>query len=190
MVATAHARRTLKMRVRIAAVNAFVSRVMSAGSAARGRAAPRRRRRAGERQVGGVAHPLPLVREAESTPRSIVRRYSSISSTSSFLAAVGHGLAEHLVDAGEVPQQQPLGALQFVVEHVLGERPEVLEHLARDRLRADVLLADPRVPVGEGVEGVVDEVAERLRVLELLELLHALVVLDAVGLHLARPPGP
>ena len=83
-----------------------------------------------------------------------------------------------------MPQQQALGPLQLVVEHVLGERAEVLEHLARDRLGADVLLADPRVPVGERVERLVDEVAQRLRVFELLELLHALLVLDAVRLHL------
>ena len=38
--------------------------------------------------------------------------------------------------------------------------------------------------VGERVERLVDEVAERLGVFELLELLHALLMLDAIGLHL------
>ena len=42
----------------------------------------------------------------------------------------------------------------------------------------------------EGVEGVVDEVAVRLGVLELLELLHPLVVLDALGLQLGQPSRP
>ena len=42
----------------------------------------------------------------------------------------------------------------------------------------------PRVLRGERVERVVDELGLRLRVLELLELGHALVVLDAGGLHL------
>ncbi len=38
------------------------------------------------------------------------------------------------------------------------------------------------MPVGKGVEGVVDELAQRLRILQLLHLLHPLVVLHAFGL--------
>ncbi len=48
----------------------------------------------------------------------------------------------------------------------------------------DVLLADPRVLRGELVEGGVDELAVRLRVLDLLELRHPLVVLHPPRLHL------
>jgi hypothetical protein len=81
-------------------------------------------------------------------------------------------------------QQQPLGALDLVELYVVGEGAELLEHLARDRFRPDVLLADPRVLRGEFVERAVDEVAVGFGILELLEFLHALVVFDSLHLHL------
>ena len=40
------------------------------------------------------------------------------------------GLAEDLVGAVQMPQQQALGALEVVLEDVLGERLVVLEHLS------------------------------------------------------------
>ena len=46
--------------------------------------------------------------------------------------------------------------------------------------------AHPRMLVGEGVERGIDELAVRLRVFELLQFLHALVVFDAFHLHLGH----
>ncbi len=142
---------TAKMRVRIAAVKAFVSRVTSGASSGPRRPQVQRRRRA--RLVARVAHPLPLVEQAGVDAAQHVAQVQLHLAHVVGLRAVGHGLAEHLVDAVEVAQQQALGALEAVLLHVVGERAEALEHLAGDRLGPDVLLAHPRVPVGEGVEG-------------------------------------
>ena len=80
-------------------------------------------------------------------------------------------------------QQQALGALQAVLADVVVETEEALAHLADDRLGADVLALDPRMGGGERVEGLVEKLPPRLRVLDLLELLHAFGVVDALGLQ-------
>ena len=85
-----------------------------------------------------------------------------------------------------MPQQNALGALQFVVADVIGERAERFEHLPRDGFRPDVFLAHPRMLVGKGVEGGIDELPVRLRVFELLQFLHPLVVFDPFHLHLGH----
>ena len=81
-------------------------------------------------------------------------------------------------------QQQSFGALEFVDFNVVRERAELLVHLACNRLDVDVFLTNPRVFLGELVERAVDELAVRLRMFQLFEPLHALVVFDAVRLHL------
>ena len=87
------------------------------------------------------------------------------------------------MDAGEVAQEETLGAVEFVIPDVIGERPERFEHFACDGFGADVFLSDPGMAVGEGVEGGVDEFAFGLGVFELIELIHAILVFDALGLH-------
>ncbi len=82
-----------------------------------------------------------------------------------------------------MPQEQPLGPRQVVLAHVVGEGAKTLPHLPGDGFRTDVLLADPRMPPGEGPEGLVDEIALGLGVLELLQFLHALLVLEPFQLH-------
>ena len=170
------------MRLRMAAVNALVSRVMSArGLLGAGRAQVLRASRAGaQRLVVRVAHLLPFVQQARVHLADHRAQVELHLPHRVGLGAVGHGLAEHLVDAVQVPQQHALGALQFVVADVIGERAELLEHLAGDGLGPDVLLAHPRVLVGEGVEGR----SRRTRgcgfgIFELLQLLHPLVVFHA-----------
>ena len=74
-----------------------------------------------------------------------------------------HGLAERRVDLPEVAQQQALAALEAVAAHVVVEAAVALDHLARDRLRPDVLGLDPGMVLGEEVEGGVEELARRLR---------------------------
>ena len=56
-----------------------------------------------------------------------------------------HRLDHRLVDVGEVPQQDTLGALEPVVVDVLLERHRSLEHVADHRLRSHGVAADPRV---------------------------------------------
>ena len=99
------------------------------------------------------------------------------------LRGVGHGLREHLPDLREMAQQQPLRALQPVAPHVVGKRVVALVHLARDRLRPHVLVADPRMRRRKRVERLVQKFAQRLRVLHLLQLRHPLLVRDALGAH-------
>ena len=88
--------------------------------------------------------------------------------------------------AGKIAQQNALGALQFVVADVIGEGAERLEHLARDGLGIDVFLAHPRVAVGEGVEGGIDEFAVGLGIFQVLQFFDALFVGDAFHLHLGH----
>ena len=88
------------------------------------------------------------------------------------LHRLGDRLAEGLVEVRQRPQQQPLGALETVLLHVLVEGHVALEHVAGDRFGAHAVL-DPWVLLLEGVEGLVQEVFERLRPRDLLELGHA-----------------
>ena len=83
-----------------------------------------------------------------------------------------------------MPQQEAFGALQVVVADVIRERAERFEHLAGNRFWPDVLLAHPRMFVGKGVEGRVNELAVRLGILKLFQLLDALVEFDAGHFHL------
>ena len=144
------------------------------------------RRRHGDDAFGQLAQALPLVEQAGVDRAQ--HRAQLLEDVVELVGAqrLGHRLQERLVGLRQVAQQHAFGALQAVVAHVVVERAEALEHLARHRLRADVLLADPRMLGREGVEGVVDEVAERLGPVDLVELLHALGVLDAGGLELVE----
>jgi hypothetical protein len=82
-----------------------------------------------------------------------------------------------------MPEQQALGAEEFVDLDVIAERPELLEHLPRDGFRADVFISHPGVFFRPGVEGVVDEIPARLRMFQLLQLGHPVVVLHALRLE-------
>ena len=60
----------------------------------------------------------------------------------------------------------------------------MLEHVAHDRLRLDPVAPDPRVVPGEDLERRLEEVGFGLGPGDLFELLHTLLVLDAVALEL------
>jgi hypothetical protein len=90
------------------------------------------RRRRTEWTIRRIAHPLPFLFEArvdraQQRPKIQLHLAHFVR-----LHAVRHCLAQRLVDAVQVTQQQTFGALELVVEHILGKRSEVLEHLARD----------------------------------------------------------
>ena len=78
-------------------------------------------------------------------------------------------------------QQQALAALEAVLADVGGERLVALEHFAGDGLGPDILLLDPRMRRGESVELVVEKLAQRLGMLDFLQLGHALLVANARG---------
>ena len=63
-----------------------------------------------------------------------------------------------------------------------------LEHVAQDRLGAQAVVARPRHLLAVGLEGGAELVLERLGVGDLGELVHALVVLESLGLHLGEGP--
>ena len=175
-------RRKVKMRLRMAAVNAFVSRVMSCGGLL---GAGRTHFSCSPRGlIIRVAHLFPFIDQAGIDLPDHRAQIKLHFADRIVLGGVGHGLRQHFVNAGKMAQQQALGALQFVILDVIRKRAELLEHLARDRFRPDVFLAHPRMPVGKRVEGGIDEFAFRLGIFELLQFLHALVVFDALHLHL------
>jgi hypothetical protein len=93
---------------------------------------------------------------------------------------VGHRLGQDFVGAGEVPEEETFGALQFVIADVIGEGTERLEHFAGDGFGVDVFLADPGMAVGEGVEGGIDELGVGFGMFEFFEFLHAFLVFDAL----------
>ena len=75
--------------------------------------------------------------------------------------------------------------MQVVLLYVTAERTEVLEHLAHDALGLHVHV-DPGVDFGKGVVRVVNEIAQRLGVLDLLEFFHALVIFHALRLEFVQ----
>ena len=127
--------------------------------AARRAAAPRRR----VARPGAAGSPTP---RPGSSRRARASRAGTRSrrSTASVFAASGTRLHERVVDLAEVAQQQALAALQPVDAHVVVEVRVALDHLARDRLRPHVLAPHPGMRCREEREGLLDELAARLRV--------------------------
>ena len=99
------------------------------------------------------------------------------------LCGFGHRLHEAFVGIGQVAQQHTLGSLKPIFLHVLDEAHAKLVHVPRDRLRPKHVVADPGMTLREQVVGGVEKLRVRLRVLDLLQLSHALVVIHALGLH-------
>ena len=64
---------------------------------------------------------------------------------------------------------------QAVLADVVGKREITLEHLSRDRFGAHVFLFHPRMGGGKHIEGVVQKIAQGLRVLDLVERFDLLV---------------
>ena len=92
--------------------------------------------------------------------------------------AVGHGLGEDFVDFAEVAEEHGLGAFELVGFDVVFKRLVVLDHLAGDRLGADVFAAEVGVTELEGVEGVVNEIGTGFGVFDFFETGDAVVVFD------------
>ncbi len=99
------------------------------------------------------------------------------------LGRLGHRLNEPLVRVGQIAKQDAFGTLQPVLFDVLDEAHAELVHVSRDRFRPQHVAPDPAMMLGEDFVGRVEQVGSRLRVLDLVELGHALFVLHAVGFH-------
>ena len=80
-------------------------------------------------------------------------------------------------------QQNSFHTLQTVLLHVSAEGTEVFEHFTHDALWLDIHI-DPGVFFGEGVEGVINEIAERFGIFHFLDFFHTLVEFHALRLEL------
>ena len=145
-------------------------------------------RHLGRQGVGHLARGLPGVHEAgvggahdEAKPRHDV-----VEALGALLG--GHRAVEHAPGVREVAQQRSLRARELVVLDVGLEVRGRLEHVAQDRLGAQAVVARPRYLLAVGLEGGVELVLERLGVGDFGELVHALVVLEPLGLHLGEGP--
>lgn len=127
----------------------------------------------------GIAHAFPLLDQAGVDLANHKPQVGLHLAHRIVLGGVGDSLGQDLVNAVEMAEQEALRTLKLVDLDVVRKGPELLEHLPGDGLGADVLLADPRVFVREGIEGFVHELATRFGVLQLIQPGHAFVVLDA-----------
>ena len=83
----------------------------------------------------------------ESTCRTSSPSHSMIVDQFLGLGVLRNGLLERLVGVGEIAQHQPLGTGQPVEADVLDEGHRPLVHVPDDRLRGDLVVGDPRVPL-------------------------------------------
>ena len=94
-----------------------------------------------------------------------------------------HRRAQRPVGVGEVAQHHALGAEQLVVGDELPERHRPLVHLAHDRLRRQAARVDPRVGLPVDAQGGLELLGERARPGDVVERVHPVLVVHAVGLH-------
>ena len=96
------------------------------------------------------------------------------------------GPVQAAVGLGEIAQQDALGAGKVIRLDVALEVRAALEHVAQHRLGGELVVACPRHRLAVLGEGFGEHVFERLGVGHVLQALDALVVFDAVGLHLGH----
>ena len=97
---------------------------------------------------------------------------------------VRDGLAQRAIGVGEVAQDHPFGPGQLVAGDEVGEAHRLLPHRPHDGLRGERVVRQPRVGLPIGLVCRPQQLRERLRPEHLVERVHALLVLHAVGLHL------
>ena len=96
---------------------------------------------------------------------------------------VRHDLAQRPIRIRQVAQHDALGTAHVVTAHDPRERQRVLDHLAHDRLRGNLLILNPRVRVQVHRERIPQQIGQRARPRHLLQGGHALVILHALRLH-------
>ena len=99
---------------------------------------------------------------------------------------IGDGVAQRLVCVGEVAQEHALGAFERVVLHEVVEAHRALVHVTHNRLGARLKTSHPRRGLLVGRVRLLDELSKRLRVGDLVQLVHAFGVVHTVSLQLCR----
>ena len=99
---------------------------------------------------------------------------------------IGDGVAQCLVRVGKVTQEHALGAFERVVLHEVVEAHCTFVHVAHNRLGARLKTRNPRRGLLVGRVRLIDELRQRLRVGDLVQLVHAFGVVHTVRLQLCR----
>ena len=135
------------------------------------------------RRVAGV---LPLVHQArvhrahhKAQPRDNVAQ-----ALVAFLD--GHGAVERTVGLCQVAQQNTLGAGDAELLNVALKIARAFQHIAQDALGRELVVVGPGHFLAVLVKSGVEQILERLFVRDVLNALQALLIFDAVGLHLGH----
>ena len=96
---------------------------------------------------------------------------------------VGDDLPQGPVGVGEVAQNHTLTAPQLVAGDEVGEGHGVLHHVPHHRLRTQFVLGDPGVRLLVGLQRRGQQFSQGLGPGDLLQGGHALLVVEALGLH-------
>ena len=99
---------------------------------------------------------------------------------------VGDGVAQRLVRVGKVAQKHALGAFERVVLHEVVEAHRAFVHVTHNRLGARLKTRNPRRGLLVGRVRLINEFRQRLRVGDLVQLVHAFGVVHTVRLQLRR----
>ena len=142
--------------------------------------------RVGRGELGGLSHAGPLVDQ-----RGVDAAHHHAQPGDDVVELLGalverDSAVQHAEGVAQVAQQQALAAGDAVGRHVALEGVARLEHLAQDALGVDLVVARPGDLLAVHVEGALQQLLERFGVGNLLNLLEALVVVDAVCLHLGH----
>ena len=95
-------------------------------------------------------------------------------------------MAQRLVRVREVAQKHALGTFERVELHEVVEAHRALVHVTHNRLGARLKTRNPRGGLLVGRIRLLDELSQRLRVGDLVQLVHAFGVLHTVRLQLCR----
>ena len=137
-------------------------------------------------ECGRVAGVLPLVHQArvhrahhKAQPRDDVAQT---------LVALfdGHGAIEGTIGLGKVAQQDALGAGDAELLNIALKVARALQHVAQDALGRELVVVGPGHFLAVLIKGGIEQFFKRLFVGDILDALQALLVLDAVSLHLSH----
>ena len=99
---------------------------------------------------------------------------------------IGDGVAQRLVRVREVTQKHALGTFERVVLHEVVEAHRAFVHVTHNRLGARLKTSNPRRGLLVGRVRLINELRQRLRVGDLVQLVHAFGVVHTVRLQLCR----
>ena len=100
--------------------------------------------------------------------------------------SIGDGVAQRLVRVREVAQKHALGTFERVVLHEVVEAHRAFVHVTHNRLGARLKTCNPRGRLLVGRVRLINELSQRLRVGDLVQLVHAFGVIHTVRLQLRR----